>query len=222
MALLRRFTAVTCPDMITASIAFTLLVAGAASAQQTAPHAAPVTPAPPLETPPNPPAAIADGKKNEASQKRLRFGPQIGFYLPSSKRAQDRFGKTWSNIGFGIGNISDIHRDRRLALDISFISNSRGDAKIFLAPIGLAYSIGLGDQTRSTAAYTGISANLVVASLRSDRDRLPTRTSATGGASAFLGTRFGESAYIEARYNALGKIRGFDLSGFNLTAGYRF
>ena len=199
-----------------------LLLAGAASAQQTAP------PAPrPLETPPPPPAVLQPGPppatKTEAPRKRIRFGPQVGVYLPTNGRTQDRFGKTWTNIGIGIGSISDIHRSGRLALDINFISNSRNSKeKIFLAPIGLAYSVGLGNQTAAAAAYAGVSADLVVASLRSDQDKLPTRTSATGGASVFLGTRFSESGYAEVRYNGIGKIRGFDLSGINLSAGFRF
>jgi hypothetical protein len=222
MALLRRFPPATFPTAV-ATAFLSLLLAGTASAQQTAPK-----PAPPVETPPNPPAQLAPppspspSEESEGRQKRLRFGPQVGIYLPTDARARDRFGTSWSNVGFGIGNISDIHQNRRLALDISFISNSRGDSKVFLAPIGLAYSIGLGNQTRSTAAYTGISANLVIASLRSDSDNLPTRTNVTGGAAVFLGNRFSESGYIEARYNAMGKVRGFDLSGINLTAGLRF
>jgi hypothetical protein len=196
-----------------------LSVAGTASAQQ--PTAGQERP---LETPPKPPAALEPKPTaaEDASSKRLRFGPQVGLYLPTNGRTRNRLGSSWSNIGFGIGDISDIHRNRRLALDISFISNSNGEAKVFLAPIGLAYSIGLGNQGRSTAAYTGISANLVIASLRSDADNLPSRTSVTGGASVFLGNRFSESGYLEARYNAIGKIRGFDLSGINLTAGLRF
>ena len=198
------------------------LLAGAASAQQTAPPAQRS-----LETPPPPPAVLqpapSPAPKTEAPRKRIRFGPQLGVYLPTNGKTQDRFGKNWTNIGIGIGSISDIHRSGRLALDIDFISNSRNsEEKIFLAPIGLAYSVGLGKQDGSAAAYAGVSANLVVASLRSDQDRLPTRTSATGGASVFLGTRFSESGYAEVRYNGIAKIRGFDLSGINLTAGFRF
>ncbi|MES2462463.1 MAG: hypothetical protein V4671_17920 [Armatimonadota bacterium] len=222
MAFFRRLTTdTTCPAAIATTLVV-LLFSGTASAQQST-----GTQPPPVETPPSPPATLAPPPSNEpeARPKRLRFGPQVGVYIPTDARTRDRFGTSWSNVGFGIGNISDIHRNRRLALDISFISNSRGsrgDSKVFLAPIGLAYSIGLGNQARSTAAYTGISANLVIASLRSDSDNLPSRTSVTGGASVFLGNRFSDTGYIEARYNAVGKIRGFDLSGINLTAGLRF
>ncbi len=221
MTLLHRFMTV---SFQTASVVSSIvLLAGAASAQQTTPPAQR-----PLETPPPPPTALQPTPppattKNESKPKRLRFGPEVGVYLPTNGKAQDRFGKTWTNIGIGIGGISDIHRSRRIALDISFISNSRNsEEKIFLAPIGLAYSVGLGKQDRPTAAYAGVSADLVVASLRSDQDRLPTRTSVTGGASVFLGTRFSESGYAEVRYNGIAKIRGFDLSGINLSAGFRF
>jgi hypothetical protein len=203
-----------------ATISLFPLLAGTAFAQQTAP------PPPPVENPPNPPASLAapaPTEKAAAPSRRIRFGPQLGLYFPTNSRTRNRFGSTWTNIGIGIGSISDIHRSGRLALDVSFISNTRSsDAKIFLAPIGLSYSIGLGKQTQPTAAYAGVSANLVIASLRSDLDGLPSRTSATGGASLFLGTRFSESGYVEARYNAFGKIRSFDLSGINLTAGFRF
>ncbi len=213
MALLRSLTAATF-SVAAASLFF--LLPQAAFAQQTPP---------PVENPPAPPAVLnappAPDQKSQEPRKRLRFGPQIGLYIPTDGRTRSRFGNSWSNIGFGIGNVSNIHQNRRLALDINFISNSNGDSRVFLAPIGLAYSVDLG-KARSTTTYAGISANLVIASLRSDIDNLPSRTNAAAGASFFLGNRFGESGFIEARYNAFGKIRTFDLSGVNLRAGYRF
>ena len=42
------------------------------------------------------------------------------------------------------------------------------------------------------------------------------------GGSAFVGVNFGDSAYLEARYYELSHANGFDLSGLNLEAGYRF
>jgi hypothetical protein len=37
----------------------------------------------------------------------------------------------------------------------------------------------------------------------------------------FVGTTLGETSYLEARYLFASKIRGFDLSGLYVTAGFR-
>ncbi|MBC8101973.1 MAG: hypothetical protein H7Z41_05235 [Cytophagales bacterium] len=182
----------------------------------------------PTENPPDPPAEMGTAppapqpQKKATKRRRPRIGPQVGFYIPTNGRTRDRFGSSWFNIGFGVGNISDIYRTGHFTLDVDFISNYRSGERILIVPIGAAYTFGLGKQSGANSAYAGVSADLVVVSLRSDADNLPTRTSLTGGGAIYIGTRFSEAGYLEARYNAIGRVRGFELSGLNLTAGLRF
>lgn len=184
-----------------------------------APEPAATAPAPSgtSESAPLPPDTTAQ------TRPRLRFGPQIGLYMPISNKTRDRFGSTWILLGLGFGNVSDLHQNHRVALDISVLANSRSGENALFVPIGLSYSMAL---TRSadgkSLGYAGLSADAVVAHLRSKEDNLSSTTSLTGGAGAFIGTRFGESGYVEARYNAIAPTHGFDLSGVTLMTGLRF
>lgn len=177
----------------------------------------PEPPSPAAGTPPSP------GTTSSPSPRpRWRIGPDIGTYLPTSARTRDRFGSAWLILGFGVGNVSDIHPSHRVSFDLNVLGASRSGERVLLVPFGLSYSVALGPETAATVPYAGISADGAVVDLRSDRDHLPSRTSLTGGGSLFVGTRFSQTGYVEARYNALGAVRGFDLSGITLRLGLRF
>jgi len=168
-------------------------------------------------------AALPPAAPDPPDRVRLRFGPQVGTYLPASSKTRDRFGDAWLLLGIGIGNPSDMHKDRHGALDISVLSNSRNGAKALIIPVGFSYNLALNHAPEGkSVGYAGVSADLVFARLRSDRDNLATTNSLTAGGGVFIGTRFGERGYVEARYNAFSPTHGFDLSGLTLMTGLRF
>lgn len=70
--------------------------------------------------------------------------------------------------------------------------------------------------------YIGVSADFVFADLRSVADGVHSGLRYGGGGSGFLGLKIGQRAFFEARYTALSTIKSFNLSGFQLSTGYRF
>jgi hypothetical protein len=73
-----------------------------------------------------------------------------------------------------------------------------------------------------TKPYFGFSADLSVGDIRDVQDGIHSgvRTGAAG--SVFLGLKIRDRAFIEARYRQTSVVKSFDLSGFQLSAGYRF
>jgi hypothetical protein len=158
----------------------------------------------------------------QASNDKIRVGPEFGLYFPTDSKTRDAFGDHWFSIGLGIGDVSERRRDRRIALDFDLLAASRSGNEAYVAPLGASYTSALTSNTRGLIPYAGAAVDVVFADLYAPNDNTPQRLSVTGGGSAFVGLDFGETAYLEARYNEFAATRGFDLSGLDLDLGIRF
>ncbi|MBV9849816.1 MAG: hypothetical protein JO250_09110 [Armatimonadetes bacterium] len=175
------------------------------------------TPATPVETPETP----SDQGQNAPRSNRFRIGPAVGVFLPTSGKVRDRFGDTWFSIGIGLGSINPVSTKGTLALDLNLFYHERDGNRAFFAPLGLGYRIALAPGT-NVIPYAGVSGDINFADITSNPDNVHNSFNVGVGASAFTGLNFGDTAFLEARYYALSSIKGFDLSGLNLQAGYRF
>ena len=72
--------------------------------------------------------------------------------------------------------------------------------------------------------YAGLSADIYIANIQSARNGFDIKSGLRSGfgGTAFAGLNFGRIAYLQARYNAVTKLSGLDLSGLSLTTGVRF
>lgn len=192
---------------------------------------APASPTPaqtaPAETPPttSAPGTTASGSTQMSAPKkrtRFRIGPEVGVYLPTSAKTRDQFGSAWYTLGLGLGNISTITTKGQTAFDLQVLYQKKDDNHVFLAPIGIGYRQAFSPGSSPNVAYYGVTADLVLADLRSADYDVHSGFRAGAGASALLGVNFGDSGYLEARYLFVTRIKSFDLSGLNVTAGYRF
>ncbi len=152
---------------------------------------------------------------------RFRIGPEVGVYLPTSSKTRDQFGNTWYTVGLGLGNINKITAKGQTTFDLQILYQKKGDNHAFLAPIGVGYRQAF-SQTAANTAYYGVTGDLYLADLRSGDYGVHSGLRTGVGGSALVGINFGDSGYLEARYLLVSRIKGFDLSGLNLTAGYRF
>ncbi len=179
----------------------------------TPPVVPPLATAPATDAPAPPPAA----KRSS----RFRLGPEIGLFLPTSSKARSEFGNTWFSIGLGLGDIGRISPKGQTSFDLQVLYQSRNGNHAFLAPVGVAYRTAI-SQGGANTTYVGATADVYFADLRSGLYNVHSGIRTSGGASVLIGENFGDSGYLEARYLFVPKIQGFDLSGANLTAGYRF
>ena len=180
------------------------------------PSTAPVSSAPDTTAPP--PAAPQPEAKRRS---RFRIGPEVGVFFLTSGKARSEFGNSAVSLGIGLGSIAQASTQGRLALDLQVQYQTRNGNHLFLAPLGVAYRKAL-NSGGPNVAYVGVTADLDFVDIRSGTYNVHSGVRTAFGASPILGVSFGDSGFLEARYLYVSRVKGFDLSGLNLSAGYRF
>lgn len=193
----------------------------AAPAPATAAPPAPVNPTPstaPVSSAPDTPAAPQPDAKPRS---RFRIGPEVGVYFLTSGKARNEFGNSAVSLGLGLGSIAQASTQGRLALDLQVQYQTRNGNHLFLAPLGIAYRKALNSGT-ANVTYVGVTADLDFVDIRAGDYGVHSGVRTAFGASPLVGVSFGDSGFLEARYLYVSRVKGFDLSGLNLSAGYRF
>ncbi|MDQ2799616.1 MAG: hypothetical protein M3Y13_08250, partial [Armatimonadota bacterium] len=152
---------------------------------------------------------------------RFQIGPEVGVYLPTSSKTRSEFGGSWLTIGLGLGSINQVRSQGQLAFDLQVLYQRKNGNHAFLAPLGVSYRKAV-SQSGGNTVYVGAAADLYLADLRAQDYDVHSGLRTGFGGSVLAGVNFGDSAFLEARYLAVSRIKGFDLSGLDLTAGYRF
>jgi len=212
--------------LLAGSILALMLAMPAASAQAPTtdtPPAPPVTAAPaptdtnaPVTAEGTPPPPPAPKRSN-----RFRIGPEVGVFLLTSGKARSQFGNSAISLGLGLGSIAQATTQGRVALDLQIQYQTRHGNHLFIAPLGVGYRKAL-NQGGPSVAYVGATVDLDFVDIRSGDYDVHSGVRTAFGASPLLGVSFGDSGFLEARYLYVSRVKGFDLSGLNLSAGYRF
>ena len=158
------------------------------------------------------------------------LGLNVGTFVPTSALTRSRFGGNWQTFSPGLGTVLPSLKPTRLP-DFSLATRRRSvggfNNKAFLVLLGIQQQWPLftlsEDATRlpTFLPYAGVGAGATYANLRSGADNV--NGSAFGAsASAYVGTSIGLNAFIEARYRLLSPIKGFNLSGTQVSIGLRF
>lgn len=189
------------------------------------PGGATTTPSTGTTTPTSDAGSAPEGNSPASSspktRSRFRIGPEIGVYLPTSAKSRDQFGSTWLTLGLGIGSIGRITPQGQTSFDLQVLYQTKNGNHAFLAPVGIGYRVAVSQSGQNTL-YVGATADLLLADLRSGAYDVHSGLRTGFGGSALVGANFGDSGFLEARYLAVSRIKDFDLSGLNVTAGYRF
>ncbi len=150
----------------------------------------------------------------------FRPGVEVGFFHFNSSATGDTFGGNGISISPAFGSIraATKHGDIRSDFGLKF-SRSNSNTLVFL-PLGARYVLGLSEKTNQP--YIGASLNAVPAYTKIETANLGGKFEVAVGGSAFAGYNFGDRFNIEARYFQISKVRGFDLSHFEVSAGARF
>lgn len=205
-----------------AALIAALLIATGICATSALAQDAPPPPAPSDSVAPAPPAREETVDNGSKVSHRFRIGPTVGLFLPTDGKTRDRFGSDWFSIGLGIGPVSGVTDKGQVGFDFNLLYQSRGGNHALVVPLGVGYRVALTkDTTAKTVPYAGVTADYYIINVKSDQDNV-NGTYGAGGGSLVLGANFGNSANLEARYQFASKVKGFDFSGLNLTAGYRF
>jgi hypothetical protein len=181
-------------------------------------------PAPTVQTTPEPQREVlVPTRSAREAQRRNRFrvGPELSLFLPSSGKTGDTFGNSWFGIGLGFGSIRRTNQRGELGAEVYLLNHSHDYADAWVIPVGMAYRHPLGSGLRG-GPYAGGAVDLLITDLHAPDQGVDWKVRFGAGISPLIGTPFGNSGYLEARYLLTTKVAGFDLSGLSLTAGARF
>lgn len=169
------------------------------------------------------------------AQKPLRlpvYGLNAGTYLPASAAVRARFGESWFSFSPGLGPVLPLPFPA-LSPDFSLATQAAErrtfNNRAFMALLGAQYQWPLfrlrptpGEPFKLPALlpYAGVGAGGVYAHLRSEADGIKGSGFAPS-ASAYVGTSVGLNGFVEARWRTFGPVRGFNLSGLDLSVGLR-
>ncbi len=226
------------PILAGGTLALMLALPAAAQTPTDTPPAAtaPAVPAPDTTTNPTPSTAPATPSTTEPvdaspppappqpeakHRPRFRLGPEVGVFFLTSGKARSQFGNSAVSIGLGLGSIAQASTQGRMALDLQIQYQTRGGNHLFIAPLGIAYRKAL-NAGGPNVAYVGATVDLDFVDIRSGDYNVHSGVRTAFGASPLIGISFGDSGFLEARYLYVSRVKGFDLSGLNLSAGFRF
>ena len=181
-------------------------------------------------------ALLALGQTEAPAPKPLRvplYGLNVGTYLPTSAAVRARFGDNWFSFSPGFGTVLP-PPIARLSPDFNLASQRKATGgfnnRAFMASLAAQYQWPL-FQLYATESeplklpklmpYAGVSVGGAYANLRSQADGVNGSGLAPSG-SLYVGTSIGLSSFVEARWRAVGKVQGFELSGLDLSIGFRF
>ncbi|MBL1149526.1 MAG: hypothetical protein HND42_04890 [Armatimonadetes bacterium] len=161
--------------------------------------------------------AAATGAAQDGSA-RIPIGVDVGIFYPQNETVKDTFDDQWFRVG-----ITPLGFQRpeqwKFTFDIAYLRNSTSLGRATLMPItfGITRSFGTSSDVRPYVAlrvgpYFG---DVFSPPLGIDENKIGF------DANAALGLTFGNTFYVEARYDVFSDFEGLDFSGFFLSAGVR-
>lgn len=153
--------------------------------------------------------------------KHWKIMPTVSTFMPVNDKTKDRFGNSWTNIGFVAGmGIGDRMYDK-LEFHIDGIMRKSGDNHAYMFPAGIIYTTRPA-KMKSFSPYLGASADVYFIDVKSEEDNIDSSWRTSLGGSLFAGLDVSDHVSIRASYMAIPKVESFNLSGFNLMATVGF
>ncbi|HEY3298614.1 MAG TPA: hypothetical protein VGK34_08170 [Armatimonadota bacterium] len=180
-----------------------------------------------VSTPPEVSAQTVDSASDQSAQPKAqkrdhwKILPTFNTYFPTSSKTKDTFGSTWPSVGFVIaGAVNDRIYDK-LEFHVDGILRSHHSNHAYLFPAGIVYTT-RAKKMKALSPFVGASADVYFVNLRVPEENLDSSWKTTVGGSVFAGVDINRNLSIKAAYLAAPKVRGYDVSGFNLTATFGF
>ncbi len=171
----------------------------------------------PLENP-GPPAAQSNGGPS-ACPYAIAVG--AGVFFPTSAKVRGRFGQSWSGYGLSIVSGCRCPSCPTVGVDINFASRTSGSNYVYLLPVGVSYIYPL-PVGANVLPYVGAGADLVFSDIRSIPDGVQSDIRMGAEFGLITGIVIFRNWQLQARYNFLSPLAGFDFSGLNLSVSVSF
>jgi hypothetical protein len=120
-----------------------------------------------------------------------------------------------------VGLKGDEFKRNSVKLRVGSIRQKNDDSHAYIYPVGVSFSHKF-MQTKKMSANVGVGTSLYLIDLYSKDANLDTGLKTGGGACVFVGTQLGKHVSLEASYNAITRMQGYDLSGLSLSGKILF
>lgn len=157
-----------------------------------------------------------------------QLGVNISFYQPNSKAVRNIFGGSWLGIAPAFGPLPASGGGTSVGTDLMFMTGKRNvggiSSRVNVYNLGLQTRISPQTYNRNGGGfkpYAGAGIGLTYIDLDDNINNV-SKTKLATSTTAFVGVTFGDNLSLEARYRWIPKISGYDLSGRQLSIGFRF
>ena len=151
-----------------------------------------------------------------------QYGADAGVYLPTSSTVKNLLGSTWYSISPAFGAIGYDTNKGSVGIDLSVLFNSHDGNHVLLAPVGLKYTQGIGSPGDTIYPYFSVAGDAAIVSVDIPNSTISNSTTVVPSGEALLGLSFGDRAFLEAGYRAVGSTKGLSFSGGEANVGIRF
>ncbi len=159
-----------------------------------------------------------------ADDAKLFFlSPTYAWYFPTSSKAKNAFGSTWEGFGvtlnmetFGWTNTLRAG-DFRLHPYFGYFHASEGPNDAYVIPVGLEGRWHL-DQTGPVQPYIGLGVAGYAVSFEDKAADIDTGWRGAFGGRVMIGADITKWFNLQASYNLISEVKGYDLSGFAVQA----
>lgn len=162
--------------------------------------------------------------KRTSTQGILSLAPRTGYFVPSSAKTKDRFGDSWGlltlDVKLGLSKDIDNRNQLYLGTENIYVARKNNNGHLYSIPVGVRFTHRLSDD--ASAAYIGFGAAQYFVDIESKQDNINANWHNTFGGNVFIGKRIGRNGFVQANYDIIRDIEGFNVSGLNISTGIGF
>ncbi|MDR1885004.1 MAG: hypothetical protein LBQ56_01925 [Synergistaceae bacterium] len=165
--------------------------------------------------------------KGEIEEKPFFLSPNLGWFFPSSGKVKDAFGDSWGGLGVGIN--PDAFRSKKRAPEtkgarispyFGYFNTEHGDNEAHIIPIGIEVRWTL-KEWDNVKTYLGLGLAGYAVKFEDLANGIDTGWEAAGGGRIMLQADISRWLTLEASYNAINSVEGYNFGGFSIGAEFK-
>ena len=162
--------------------------------------------------------------EGEKEKKPFFLSPTAGWYFPSSGKVKDAFGSSWGGFGvsinpeaFGWKRKEENTEGVRLSPYIGYFHADEGGNEAHIVPLGLEARWTL-KEWDGARAYMGVGLAGYGIKFEDRRAGIDTSWRGAGGGRIMIGADISKWLTLDASYNAVSDVEGYNFGGFAVGA----
>ena len=165
-----------------------------------------------------------NASENKREKKPFFLSPNVGWYFPSSGKVKDAFGDSWGGLGVGINpeafgwkQKDPEGRKMRLSPYFGYYNAEKGDNEAHIIPLGIEARWAL-KEWEDVRTYLGLGVAGYGVKFEDRAAGIDTGWKAAGGGRIMLQADISHWLTLEASYNAISDVEGYNFGGFSIGA----